>query len=335
MRPTSRPQSALRQPFNYVLATEANVRLLRELVRTTQPVAPSVLARQAQLNLSGAIRALDRLEEMGIIERVGAGSRRPVVLVRQHPLVGAIGRLFAAEHERFEGVVDRLRDAAERTKPSPISVWIEGRVATGDDGPGDPVIVSVLARASEVGTVVASFERALGNVERELDVTIEVRGRTNADLEASGSREIAALRVAIPILGAPPTALRAFPGRQDVAARTTTRPLTHGELDGRARLHGERLAALIHGDPGIVDRARHHLAQQMESPLTANDRTIREWDRLLRTMSVARLRRFLVDPGERATRLRQSMPFFAVLTEEQRGSVLDAAGKRAGGSRKS
>jgi hypothetical protein len=34
-----------------------------------------------------------------------------------------------------------------------------------------------------------------------------------------------------------------------------------------------------------------------------------EWRQILRTQSPTRIRKLLVDPGERATRLRQTLPF--------------------------
>jgi hypothetical protein len=42
-------------------------------------------------------------------------------------------------------------------------------------------------------------------------------------------------------------------------------------------------------------------------------------------MSPSRLRRFLVEPGERATRLRQTLPALDLLTPAERNAVLGSA----------
>jgi hypothetical protein len=54
----------------------------------------------------------------------------------------------------------------------------------------------------------------------------------------------------------------------------------------------------------------------------AEQRELREWDRVLQTMSLARLRRFLTDRGERATRLRQTLPFLDALSSAERKALL-------------
>ena len=322
MRPTSRPQSAIRTPLNRLLATETNVRLLRALVEIKKPLPPSLLASYVRLNLSSVIKALSGLEELGVVEYVGSGGRRPLKFVRNHPLSGALEALFVAERARFDTILKRVRIAAERTSPSPTSVWVEGAVATHKDTEGDPLVVGMLCRTRDLRLAVASFEEELGDLERELDVSIEIRARTNADMLASTLRELDELREALPLLGAPPSAMHVSP--ETIARKTVseTGPLTHAELEDRARSLAKRVAEMIRADPEIVDRASEHLARQLESPATASDRTTREWERILRTMSLPRLRRFLVDPGERATRLRQSMPFLAVLSDDERRALV-------------
>ncbi|HEU4586161.1 MAG TPA: winged helix-turn-helix domain-containing protein, partial [Gemmatimonadaceae bacterium] len=150
MRPTSRRESVLRSPLNDILGTEANVRLLRVLSRTQLPMTATELARQAAITLSGVGRALGALERTGIIEFVGVGSRRPVQLRRAHPLVPALEALFSAEEQRVDTIFARIRAAAELLVPAPWSIWVEGPVARGTDGPGDPVVVGVLAGAKEL-----------------------------------------------------------------------------------------------------------------------------------------------------------------------------------------
>ena len=42
-----------------------------------------------------------------------------------------------------------------------------------------------------------------------------------------------------------------------------------------------------------------------------------EWKRILQSMSIPRLKRFLVDDSERAIRLRQSSPFVGALSQDE------------------
>ena len=67
--------------------------------------------------------------------------------------------------------------------------------------------------------------------------------------------------------------------------------------------------------------ARTYISQRLASASPGERRELQEWDDVLRTMSIARLSRFLVDAGQRATRLRQTMPFFAVLTPEEKADA--------------
>ena len=81
-----------------------------------------------------------------------------------------------------------------------------------------------------------------------------------------------------------------------------------------------------------MPRARAFITSRLTKAAPGEQRELREWDRILRTMSTARLRRFLVDPGERATRLRQTLPFVGALTAEERARVARKRIARARGS---
>src|SRR5262245_5376560 len=86
----------------------------------------------------------------------------------------------------------------------------------------------------------------------------------------------------------------------------------------RARRLAAAIAERLEMDPTLVPRARRFIADRLTRAAPGEQRPLREWDRILQTMSTARLRRFLVDPGERATRLRQTLPFVDALTANQR-----------------
>jgi hypothetical protein len=333
MRPASRRESALRSPLNDILGTEANVRLLRVLSRTSLPMSATELARQAAITLSGVGRALGALEHTGVIEFVGVGSRRPVRLRRAHPLATALEALFAAEAQRVDAVFARVRAAAEALMPAPRSVWVEGPVALGTDAPGDAVVVGVLAGARELDATVGALVAALTPTEIEQDVTIELRGRTAADLAALAGSERRNVETATLLLGAPPLALvdpvhsRSRGDRERMSA-----PVSHASMDEKARASGAAIAAKLRHDPSLVERAQSYIARRLPKASHGERRELEEWDRILRTMSLPRLRRFLVEPSERATRLRQTLPFVGELSPAERRAASGSAATVSSGT---
>lgn len=322
MRPASHRESALRSPLNDILGTEANVRLLRVLSRTSLPMSATELARRAAITLSGVGRALGALERTGIIEFVGVGGRRPVRLRQEHPLATALEALFAAEALRVDSVFAGVRAAAEALVSAPRSVWVEGPAALGTDSPADPIVVGVLAGARELDATVEMLIAALTPVEVELDVTIEVRGRTVADLAALVGSERRSVESATLLFGAPPLAFVELESARGRGRRERTpKPVSHASMDERARASGAAIAAKLRHDPSLVERAQRYIARRLPRASHGERRELEEWDRILRTMSLPRLRRFLVEPSERAARLRQTLPFVGELTPVERNAA--------------
>lgn len=326
MRPTSRRESALRSPLNEILGTEANVRLLRALSRTSLPMTATELAHRAAITLSGVGRALGALERTGIVEFIGVGSRRPVQLRRAHPLAPALQALFVAEEQRVSTIFARICAAAESLLPAPRSIWVEGPVALGTDEPGDPVVVGVLAGAKELDATVEALAAAIAKLELEEDVTIQVHGRTAADLAVAGGDERRDVEWAVLLLGPPPLArIDSDRARKPTGRRRVSEPVSHAVLDERARALGTAIATKLSTDPSLVERARNYIARRLTRASAGERRELQEWDRLLHTMSLPRLRRFLMESSERATRLRQTLPFVGVLTPAEREAAIESA----------
>ena len=68
--------------------------------------------------------------------------------------------------------------------------------------------------------------------------------------------------------------------------------------------------------------ALRQVAARAKTASPQERRELLEWERILATMSPARLERLLVEPSERATRQRQSLPALALLTPAERCAVL-------------
>ena len=84
------------------------------------------------------------------------------------------------------------------------------------------------------------------------------------------------------------------------------------------------IADLIRSDPSLIRRATQHVTRLLhEGQGTANGDLV-EWGQLLETYSPERMRDLLVSTTSRAERLRQSSPFFAVLTSSERDQLIAA-----------
>lgn len=319
MRPTANRLSALRAPLDHILGTEVNVRLLRILTLTREPVSATRLAVEARLSAPGVYQALAGLREAGIVERIGRGTRGQVQLRTRHPLAHTLTTLFDAERLRFERLLASLQQAAARLAPPPRSVLLFGPVAESTDRFADPVRLALIAESAIVSTLVDTFRSALVRLQRHDDVAIEVRGLTDADLLALSDAERSALITALTVFGLPPDAV--WPG---TAATLRSRRSSRGPADHDDRLL--RLARAISDklkrDPSLVTEARRYIKARSRSASAGERKALREWAELLRGLSVPKLRAFLTDSGERATRLRQTMPFLNSLSATERNALL-------------
>ena len=313
MRPIAQTQSALRMPLNNMLATEANVRVLRVLGDVRAPISAPELARRAQLQRSSVHRTLKALEELGIVEYVGTVPHAQVALRDQSPLAKPIRRLFAAEQLRYDELLAGLKRAADELERPPLAVWLEGRVARGDDRPGDPVLVSVVDRGRLLPKTTDALRKAVRRLERKMDVQIEVRGRTVADLEAMPAKDGETLLGAVALLGVPPGGLLQSHGRR----AKTPNIRVHADHDARARAVARGIADAIKNDPTVVEQARRYIATRWRDASPGERKELAEWKQILKTASPARLRKILTDPGERATRLRQTLPFLGIASTDR------------------
>jgi len=328
MRPTARPQSALRCPLNHVLGTEAGVRVLRVLFLSDIPIGVSELARQAALQPSGVARVCTRLEDLGVIETVGRGARnRQYRRAPRFPLSASLTALFGEERSRAEQVIADLRSAVQ-SDSFIKAAWIEGAAALGVDGPGDAIEVGVLTEPQDVGGVRASVWGRLLSVQRSRDVVLDLHVTTAADLKTADETRHKALEQVLPLFGPPPLDL-VRSGRPSTGSRREAARRTHGDLDARALALARALAQRNRRDPSLVEQAARYVERRLPSASPGERLELEEWQGILSTMSVARLCRFLVQADARATRLRQSLPFLTALSPQERRAVFAAAGVSA------
>ena len=306
--------------MNHLLGTEANVRILRALATTRVPMSKAAIARRAALNPSGTARSVEHLTTLGIIESLGTGSRRLYQLRREQPLSSLLVHLFTAELELFEAVVDGIRAIVHRIKPPPRAAWIQGPVAAESDAPGDPIVVGILASAKSIDETAETLGAAVADLERTYDVSIPVHGLTSADIAALPEAARAQLEKTVPLLGPPPLELI----RERHPDRSVNRSRSHEDLDRRALELARAVADRLSEDPTLIERAQRYVTRRLGRSSPRERQTYEEWDRVLRTMSISRLKRFLVEHSERATRLRQSLPFVDALSKGDRESLKES-----------
>ena len=152
---------------------------------------------------------------------------------------------------------------------------------------------------------------------RAHDVTIAIHGLTSADFAALPEVQRADLEETMPLLGPPPVEL--LSGGQFERAGAPLK--SHEDVDRRALALAQAIAARLSEDPSLVERAQRYIERRLRRASSRERKELEEWDRILGTMSLARLKRFLVEPSEHATRLRQTLPFVDALSKKEREAI--------------
>ncbi|MHB0980476.1 MAG: winged helix-turn-helix domain-containing protein [Thermoleophilia bacterium] len=306
MRPITTQRNALRYPLDDVLGSEAHVRLIRVLVHEVDaPLGVSDAARLAGLTPAGARKALHRLEESGFVERVGSGRAQKYGLREHETAFKALGQLFAHEQQHYDDFIAGLRGAVALQELR--AAWVE-RLPV---GPKEPMEVAVVVEAGAIAWIREELRSRIIGLEKEFNLIIEVSVFTRADAPTPG-----------------PDALFLWGTESNSRSRERRGPQTHAEADERSLLMAQGVAELMRTDPSLIKRAEQHLDRLIREGQGTAGGDITEWRQLLQTYSPERLRDLLVSTSSRAVRLRQSSPFFAVLTADERDHLLAKIEKR-------
>lgn len=318
MRPPKHRQSSLRAPLNGVLGTEANVRLLRALCDEPFPMTRTELGRISGLQAKGAHLAANRLLSQGILILVGKGPRQQVELNTKHPLARPLQELFWAEKALVENLLQELRQAMRQLAPDLVSAWIQGAFVHREDRPGEPLTIGVLADSKTLSAVLKRIREAVATIEVSMDVTIELVGFTRPDLAVAKPAERRRLSDVLTLFGLPPLTYTSAADEYWSGHKT----VVHQDREEQQALLADVIAKRILRNPAKVHAAREYVARRLKSASEQERHDLQEWDVILSTMSAARLHRFLTDSGERALRLRQTLPFLEVLSPEEREEIL-------------
>ena len=302
MRPIANEQSFLRYPLNELLGKPAHVRILRVLSDDlTVPVSAPEAAERTGLTEAGARRALLRLTKTGFVLRVGTGRSQRFGLRQTDPVVDSLCRLFDAERDRFQGLMIALRDVLDGLAEVRVA-WLEALPGA----VGAPLYISVLTDAGSLPGLAAEVRRRILPLEQTFDTTIELQVFTNADAPPVDWPN------ATLVAGVPPVEEGRGPRRQP----------SHSDREERASRLSRAVAELLEHDASLITRASRHVERILADEPGAASHDLQEWKDILSSYSVERLKSFLVATTPRANRLRQSSPFFAALTPEERDRVV-------------
>lgn len=315
MRPLKHRGSRWLQPLDEILGAPAHVRLLRVLALRRTALTAGELAKHAFLTRTSIYPVLRQLEQAGVVEFVGAGTRKLVQLRTRHVLSRILRDLFHTEARRFEELTTALRELFSQLPHRPLSAWVG---ATDEASSGDALCVYVVTRPEDLEQTTDDLNAHLAAIERKHDVQIAVRGLTRSELDTLPDARLQTLSNPVVIAGVPPTALTA---RSRSTARDSTLGSHHAH-DARARRLALAIAAKIRRDPGLIAIAEDHVKQRARHAGAGERRELMEWARILSTMSPARLQRFLVEDSERAVRLRQTLPTLSLLSPAEREAVV-------------
>ena len=310
MRPIVSDQNSLQNPLNELLGTESHVRLLRVLANEVDgPLTAPNAAKLAGLTIPGAHKALKRLLKSGFVVRVGGGRTHQYELRRAEALVKAVVKLYQSEKERYEDLLGAIKDQIEKLTPYARAVWIQDF----PDEFGDPMITGVLHETKCLANYIHRLQKRLYQIEHNFDLTIEVNGYTIADFPNLKADQVTLLYGVIP-----------FPDRN--RRELDTKTLTHEEKDQRIMELSRRLSEAIENDTSLVRKAKEHIQRMLKSEQGSATKEIEEWRDILESYSIRRLSQFLISTSERANRLRQSNPIFAILNSDERSRLLNGLG---------
>jgi predicted transcriptional regulator len=307
MRPIASEQDPLRYPLNDILGTRAQVRLLRVLATEVEgPLTIVDAAKRSGLTVPGAQKALEKLLRSGFVSRVGGGRKHQYEIRPSDRLMQIAIELFQEEKNRYDQLLAALKKEIDNLSPPPQAVWIQALPRKIDE----PLTLGMFHESLHLSKCIRQLRAGLHQVEQDFDLTIELEGHTKADIPDLTLGGVTAIYGVLPKTS------------NDTAQQRVKKILTHGEKNRQLKTLCKSLANAIEKDTSLIRRAKDHIDRLLEEDQGAATGDLMEWRNILDTYSIQRLARFLTSSSERANRLRQSNPFFAILNTAERSRMV-------------
>ena len=300
MRPPRIKRSSLRYPLDNVLGTPAMVRLIRVLVYDVNgAVGITEATKLAGLTPPGTRKAMESLERLGVVSRVGTGRAQKYAPKENNPYLPLLREMFSLEQRQHEELLQELRNAVGI--PEIKEAWLR-------DIPTEPshnLELIVVAETKTINWIGNELRVRVTNIEKQFNLLIEINVFIRADK---------------PEIPNDAVILWGFREKTEI-----NRPLsiqTQAESEKRSLRMARAIADLIKSDPSLTQRAIYYTNRLLHEGQGMANNDISEWRQLLETYSPERLRELLVSKSSRAERLRRSSPFFSVLTAEERDRMI-------------
>jgi len=307
-----RVRSGLETPLNWIFSSEANVKIVRELVLAKGPLAKSELARRTGISLPGVLKAVARLFDTGLIEAVGTGGRQVIAIREEHPLCGALDLLFATEMLQRQTLMADVARVVAKADPPVRSAWLD---ESGRDRPSAPAGLHVLVGSGDVRAVQDALRPRLAKLSARFGVTLELHAWTAPDIAALSAEMREWLMDAVPLHGPNPVLAVPDPKAAPKRGRVTR---THVDREMKSLKRASWIVRLLDRDPALPKRARRWIVHRMHTASEREAADLQEWLDLLESAPIATLQYVLLRVDERSDRLRQSNPFIMVLSHEER-----------------
>lgn len=296
--------NVVRHPLDDVLGTPAKVRLMRLLAyEVDAPLTAPDAAVRVGVTPAAARASLEQLAQTGFVARVGAGRSVQYEVKEAEPLVEALRTVFRAEQDRYDIFLRQLRALFEGVREV-LSAWIE----QSPTAPGSPMEIAVVATTESIPWIGRELRVALSSLESRADQVIELAVFSRADAPTP------ALEKVVPLSGALAMQWPVTPRRESAS---------HAATDDRSLRMSQAIARLLRRDASMETRALRHVEGLLREDQGAAGADLMEWKQVLEAYSPERLSSFLVSTSSRAARLRQSSPFFAILSSEERERLVD------------
>jgi len=265
---------------------------------------------------SGARKALQRLTRTGLVERTGNGEKNQFVFYAEGALAQEVARLFQVERERGEAFAQALRKKIGGLSNPPEIAWVKDFLA----GWTDHQEVAVFCPDESSVECVEALRERLVEVEREFEVSLEVRVYSARGLDEVNWREVVVLK------GTPPGPPLANPTEDPLGKSSGESPFSAvGKLNPESPEFSGALVALLEENLSVLRRARENVRGRLGESRNGHSHDLWEWQKILDTFSFPKLLHFLESDSPRAVRLRESSPFPAVLSEKEKARLAELA----------
>lgn len=308
-------RTALETPLNSIFSSEANVRILRELLLAGAPLSKSAIASRAGVSLGGVVKALPRLFQTGLVHSLGTGGRQQVAIRSEHPLSGTLGMLFRTEALQKQQLVSDLTHLLANVAPPVTSAWLDEESWT---GPRVPLGLNVVTGSADVSTLQDELRPALAEISGRFGVSLELYVRTAPDLALLSSDERERLKAVTTLYGPNPVLFSPGAERSPVG-RSGAR--THADREAESLRRAMWIVDLLDRDPALPQRGRRWIVHRLQTASEREAADLREWLSILETAPIPTLQYLLLRVDERSDRLRQTNPLIMALTPDEKARM--------------